>query len=289
MNPITTEDLKREPLQTMVFKMKTTNEKNMHKQYATYMVDTLLAKMQPYFQNKLEGTLLTGDYVHAARSFTYIAPTAIVKAMATHITEAIVCEHEDGSFYELTYDPNAVIEAKMKIEREQLMYAWIKTPPGLAVGVEQLSGPLAGFLSKMGLDLDTRIGALTQTIDKTNDTKLPRFRCQFTENGNFAPFKLMRYSSGDFTINDHTIEIVIGKEYMEGHRIHAICRRWTMTDKEVKDRATPRQLVCQCNTGKKVEGKPWQEKKADDMANRKRKAAHAAAGPSRNPFADMRE
>ena len=33
MNPITIEDLKREPLQTMVFKMKTTHEKNMHKQY----------------------------------------------------------------------------------------------------------------------------------------------------------------------------------------------------------------------------------------------------------------
>ena len=50
----------------------------MHKDYATYMVDTIIHKIQPFFKTTIDGTLFTCGYVHKLQSFTYSTASAIV-------------------------------------------------------------------------------------------------------------------------------------------------------------------------------------------------------------------
>ena len=305
-NMMTLDDFKRDTLKYAVFTMRTSQEKNMHKDYATYMVDTIIHKIQPFFKTTIDGTLFTCGYVHKLQSFTYSTASAIVDEIAKHATAPLVVEHEDGSFYELTYNPDAVITSTNSIEWEQVTYGWLETPPGLLTSAEQMTGarqhlatethspthrpilptgPLCKYMrEKMRLGLDTRVGAVHQAVDKKDNAKLPRYRFQFTENSDFAPFFLLKYHSGDFTLDGYTIPITLSKAYTESHSIHAPCRRWLYTEKEMTDFRTPRHLVCTCGARDKYDKGQMAEKKASAAAARKRKLERMQAGTSANPF-----
>ena len=285
----TIEELKRDVLQNVIFKMQTTKEGNRHKTYSSYMVDTIIAKIQPYFQAKIDGTLFTSDYVHKERSFVYTVPATIGSMITLRLTAPLVIEHEDGSFYEITHDPTASIEARAKqVKFEEILYGWLETPPGLAINVEAITGPLYEYLARnMRLRLDTRVGAVYQLIDKKDNTKLPKYRFQFAELPEFAPRFLLADIAGPFTIGRHEISVTLGKQYMEALNIHATCKRWTCSLKDATARGIQRHLICMCDNDDKKSKATWEERKASDKMARKRKLERAAAGPSQNPFARM--
>ena len=122
------------------FKMRCDKEKNMHRDYATYMVDWIIDLLQPHFKTELVGTLFVCDYNHPALSFTYVTSATIVEAIAKHAYMAILVSHEDGSHYELTYNPNAIITVKENIKWEERTYGWMILKPDTLMGPEELTG-----------------------------------------------------------------------------------------------------------------------------------------------------
>ena len=140
IDPATMEELKNASKRNAAFKMQCSNLDNSHKQHATYFVDKIIETIQPHFVTVLDGTLFTCNYVHAIQSFVYGTSPTIIDKIAKYCSNPFSLQVTDGSYYQLTFDPTAVVATKESVKFEDVTYGWAYMPVDLVLNTAQITG-----------------------------------------------------------------------------------------------------------------------------------------------------